>query len=75
VGFPESVLTSDEKVVSNLHPHWKAIFWPGVLGVVLVAGIVASWILLWGSGPIWPAIITGVAVLLIIFFVFWPWVK
>jgi uncharacterized membrane protein YdbT with pleckstrin-like domain len=75
VGFPESVLTSDEKVVSNLHPHWKAIFWPGVLGVVLVAGIVASWILLWGSGPIWPAIITGVAVLLIIFFVFWPWLK
>jgi uncharacterized membrane protein YdbT with pleckstrin-like domain len=75
VGFPESVLTSDEKVVAHLHPHWKAVFWPGVLGVVLIAAVVAAWIFLssWGQIPL--LIISGVGVVAFAIFVFWPWVK
>jgi len=75
VGFPESVLTSDEKVVSHLHPHWKAVFWPGVLGVVVIAAVATAWIFLssWGQIPL--LIISGVGLLVILVFTFWPWVK
>ena len=75
MGFPESVLTSDEKVVSHLHPHWKAVFWPGVLGVVVIAAVATAWIFLssWGQIPL--LIISGVGLLVILVFTFWPWVK
>jgi uncharacterized membrane protein YdbT with pleckstrin-like domain len=74
VGFPESVLTSDERVVSHLHPHWKAVFWPGVLGVVVILAVAAAWIL-----PSWSQIlllvISGIGLVVILLFTFWPWVK
>jgi uncharacterized membrane protein YdbT with pleckstrin-like domain len=74
VGFPESVLTSDEKVVSHLHPHWKAVFWPGVFGVLVIAAVAAAWILLsWSQIAL--LIISGVGLVLIAVFSFWPWVK
>jgi len=46
VGFPESVLTKDEHVDMHLHPHWKALFWPAVAGIVLIAAVIAAWLLL-----------------------------
>jgi uncharacterized membrane protein YdbT with pleckstrin-like domain len=74
VGFPESVLTSDEKVVSHLHPHWKAVFWPGVFGVLVIAAVAAAWILLsWNQIAL--LVVSGVGLVLIAIFSFWPWVK
>jgi uncharacterized membrane protein YdbT with pleckstrin-like domain len=73
VGFPESVLTSDEKVVTHLHPHWKAVFWPGVLGVVVLAAVAAAWVFLpWGQVVL--LIVSGVGLVIIAVFSFWPWV-
>jgi uncharacterized membrane protein YdbT with pleckstrin-like domain len=74
VGFPESVLTSDEQVASHLHPHWKAVFWPGVLGVVVILGVIAAWIFTPG-GQIVALIISGLGLVIIAIFVFWPWLR
>ena len=76
MGFPESVLTSDEQVVAHLHPHWKAVFWPGVLGVLVIAGVAVAWAFLFGSwGQVPLLIISGVGLVIILVFTFWPWVK
>ncbi|MEO7062072.1 MAG: PH domain-containing protein [Lapillicoccus sp.] len=40
MGFPENVLTRDEKVVRSLHPHWLTVLGPSVVGVVLIAAAV-----------------------------------
>ena len=74
MGFPESVLTSDERVVSHLHPHWKAVFWPGVLGVVVILAVAAAWIFLSWS-QLLLLIISGIGLVVILLFTFWPWVK
>jgi len=77
VGFPESVLTKDEHVEIHLHPHWKALFWPAVAGIVLIAGVVAAWVFLPKAG--WSTIallaVGAVALVLIIWLSVWPWLK
>jgi uncharacterized membrane protein YdbT with pleckstrin-like domain len=37
MGFPDNVLTSDEKVEKSLHPHWRTVIGPFVIGLILVA--------------------------------------
>jgi uncharacterized membrane protein YdbT with pleckstrin-like domain len=44
VGFPENELTSNERVVMQIHPHWKALVGPIALLVVVVAGLVWAWV-------------------------------
>lgn len=34
MGYPESVLAADERVVLHRHPHWKRLIWP-VLALLL----------------------------------------
>lgn len=41
MGFPENVLTADETVVKELHPHPVTVLGPVVLGLVLTAVAVA----------------------------------
>ncbi|MGV1008670.1 MAG: PH domain-containing protein [Dermatophilaceae bacterium] len=44
MGFPESVLASNERVVRSIHPHWLTVLGPTVIGVVLLAGgAVLAW--------------------------------
>jgi uncharacterized membrane protein YdbT with pleckstrin-like domain len=44
MGFPENVLTRNEKVVRSIHPHWLTVFGPALVGLILVAAaIFASW--------------------------------
>lgn len=64
MGFPESMLVDDERVVMHLHPHWKRLvgaFLATVVVVVLAgAGIVyAPW-------PILRYVIAGIAVILLL---------
>ncbi|MEO9151633.1 MAG: PH domain-containing protein [Lapillicoccus sp.] len=40
MGFPENVLTRDERVVRSLHPHWLTVIGPSLVGVILVAAAV-----------------------------------
>src|SRR6478672_5933590 len=37
MGFPEDVLTSGEKVEKSLHPHWRTVVGPMVIGLILIA--------------------------------------
>jgi len=44
MGFPENVLTRNEKVVRSIHPHWLTVFGPTLVALILVAAaIFASW--------------------------------
>lgn len=40
MGFPENVLTQGEKVEKSLHPHWRTIIGPFVIGIILVAAAI-----------------------------------
>jgi uncharacterized membrane protein YdbT with pleckstrin-like domain len=42
MGFPQNVLTSDEKVEKSLHPHWRTVIGPVIFGLILIA--VASYV-------------------------------
>lgn len=42
MGFPENVLTSGEKVERSLHPHWRTVAGPVVIGLLLIG--VASYV-------------------------------
>jgi uncharacterized membrane protein YdbT with pleckstrin-like domain len=76
VGFPESVLTKDEHVEIHLHPHWKALFWPAVAGIVLIAAVVAAAVFTPSSwSPIVLLAIAAVALVLIVWLSVWPWLK
>jgi uncharacterized membrane protein YdbT with pleckstrin-like domain len=37
VGFPEDILTDDEHVVLNLHPHWMRLVGPVLAGAAVLA--------------------------------------
>src|SRR5262245_37417174 len=36
VGFPEDILTDDEMVVLDLHPHWIRLVWPLTCAAVVL---------------------------------------
>jgi membrane protein YdbS with pleckstrin-like domain len=75
VGFPENVLTKDEQVVRRLHPHWKALIWPVLWLVVVLAGLAAAWIFLSGWGQVPLLVITALGLALLGWLTFWPWLK
>lgn len=76
MGFPDSVLTKDERVEIHLHPHWKALVRPIFFLVVEVAAIVAAGIFLAGKGPtqnIGFIIVLGLCIVLFLWLTLWPW--
>ena len=40
MGFPENVLTRDEKVERDLHPHWQVVVPATVVGLILTAAAI-----------------------------------
>ncbi len=78
MGFPEDVLTKDEKVEIHLHPHWKALFWPVALAVVVVIGLgVAGFFMVPAGGAtlIGFYVLIAVGVLLISWLTVAPWLR
>jgi len=78
VGFPESVLTSDEKVVLHLHPHWKALVRPVLVAVAAVAAVVATAIVLHDKGTTRTLALYAVGALALAalaWLSFWPWLR
>jgi uncharacterized membrane protein YdbT with pleckstrin-like domain len=75
MGFPESVLTADERVVSHLHPHWKALIRPILIFLVAVAVVVVASIFLPVAGWAKPTLLAigALAVVAVIWFSLWPW--
>jgi uncharacterized membrane protein YdbT with pleckstrin-like domain len=76
VGFPESVLTKDEQVVAQLHPHWKALIRPVLVVLVILAAVIAAWIFLPGSwSPVALYVIGAIGLVLIIWLALWPYLR
>jgi uncharacterized membrane protein YdbT with pleckstrin-like domain len=75
VGFPESVLTTDERVVLHLHPHWKALIRPVFVVLVAIAAVVVAAIFLPTAGWSTPAlyVIGALALIAVAWLAFWPW--
>jgi uncharacterized membrane protein YdbT with pleckstrin-like domain len=70
VGFPDSILTSEEEVVLHLHPHWRRLVAPVAWVVLVVLGVIAAAVLWGGTGALVVAVI-GLGML--IWLALWPW--
>ena len=78
MGFPEDVLTKDEKVEIHLHPHWKALFWPVGLAVLVVIGLgVAGFFMVPAGGGtlIGFYALAALGLILIIWLTVAPWIR
>jgi uncharacterized membrane protein YdbT with pleckstrin-like domain len=72
VGFPESILTSDERVVLHMHPHWKKLLAP-MFFLILVAAVVAAAYVFWSLAVTLVIAVIGLA--LLAWLSFWPWLN
>jgi len=72
VGFPESILTSDEEVVLHLRPHWRRLIAPVGWLVLVVAAVTAAAVLWGGTGALVLAVL-GVG--LLAWLALWPWLE
>src|SRR6266571_4867930 len=63
--FPRKLLTSDEEVVLDLRPHWIALVRPVFVTILLVAGVIASLVLI-NHNKLLKLVIAGVAVVLFV---------
>ncbi|MGE6955130.1 PH domain-containing protein, partial [Staphylococcus capitis] len=78
MGFPDSVLTPDERVEIHLHPHWKALVRPVLCLAVIAAAVVAADIWIAGNGlahTIGVAGVSGLGLVLFGWLTVWPWLK
>ncbi|WP_051802118.1 PH domain-containing protein [Actinocatenispora sera] len=64
VGFPESLLVTEEQVVLSLHPHWKRLVGAVLFTLLVVAAAIAG--LVYTPWRIVQYVILGVAVVLLI---------
>jgi uncharacterized membrane protein YdbT with pleckstrin-like domain len=74
VPYPEKVLAEDEEVVRHLHPHWLTVFWP-VVWLLLIVGAASFGMSAVPAGRqqgLYRLLITGLALLLLLFLVVGP---
>ena len=74
MGFPENILTKDEKVVRSLHPHWLTIFKPVVIGLLIVA-VAAVIVWLTPVHPSWDItdwVVIGIGIIAVLWIVGMP---
>jgi uncharacterized membrane protein YdbT with pleckstrin-like domain len=72
VGFPESILTSDEEVVLHMRPHWRRLVAPVAWVVLVLAAVVAAAVLWGGTGALWIGVV-GLG--LLAWLALWPWLE
>jgi uncharacterized membrane protein YdbT with pleckstrin-like domain len=70
VAFPDDVLTSEERVVLHLHPHWKTLARPVLLGVVVAAAAVVA--LIFVPSGVGRLIIGGAALVVLLWLLLRP---
>ncbi|GAB3296676.1 PH domain-containing protein [Epidermidibacterium keratini] len=77
MGFPENILSRDEKVIRKLNPHWMTVLVPALLGLVIVALAVVIVLLTPEESP-WPTIdwvVIAIAIVLFLAFVLVPFLR
>jgi len=77
VAFPSRLLVDDEQVVLDLHPHWKQLLLPSLL-LPVVVGVASYLLFLVPAGSVRAPLrwaIVAIAVLVLLRFTFWPWVR
>ncbi len=67
MGYPERLLTEDESIVRQFHPHWRVLLLPVAWTVVAIAAVVAAfmmtdgtttWIALGATALLWLLLVT-----------------
>lgn len=77
MGFPESVLTSDEEIAAHLHPHWITLV-PASCWLVIVcvaAGVGLAFLPVNGPQLSMVAAVLVVALVLLTWLTFIPWIR
>lgn len=72
VGFPESILTTDEEVVLHLHPHWKTLL-SAMFYLVVVLLVITGAAIFWSFEA--AAVLAVVGLALLAWLSFWPWLQ
>ncbi|GIJ70285.1 PH domain-containing protein [Virgisporangium ochraceum] len=72
MGFPESVLTTDEEVVLHLRPHWRRLVAP-VGWLLLVLAAVVGGLVIWGGTGALVIAVLGVGLLMWV--ALWPYLE
>jgi uncharacterized membrane protein YdbT with pleckstrin-like domain len=72
VGFPESILTSDEEVVLHMRPHWRRLVGPVAWVMLVLAAVIAAAVLWGGTGALWIGVV-GLG--LLAWLALWPWLE
>jgi uncharacterized membrane protein YdbT with pleckstrin-like domain len=75
MGFPRRLLANDERLVLVLRRHVVVLFWPFVVLLVAVAIGVAGAFLPRGTRPWGPLVLAVIAVLIVLRWVLWPFLK
>lgn len=71
MAFPDDIMTTEEKVVLHLRPHWKGMILPTFVLLLGIAAVVAALVLNWATTVVY--IVAGVAIIAIVVWSFWPW--
>jgi uncharacterized membrane protein YdbT with pleckstrin-like domain len=74
VGKLERQLGDGEQIVLDLHPHWRRLIFPMAV-VPIVVGVAAFAIGIGPGGPIYDWVIIALAVALLIWLSFLPWLR
>ena len=78
MGFPQSVLTADERVEIHVHPHWKVLFRPFFFLLLVVAAVVVAGVFLAGQGlaqTVGFLVVCGLGLVVFGWLTVWPWLK
>jgi uncharacterized membrane protein YdbT with pleckstrin-like domain len=73
VGFPENELTSNERVVMHIHPHWKALVGPIAVLVVVLVGLGFAWA--FSLNSILLLVLAVIGLVLVVWLTVWPYMK
>jgi uncharacterized membrane protein YdbT with pleckstrin-like domain len=72
VGFPETVLTTDEEVVLHLHPHWRRLVAPAAWVLLVLAAVIGAFVIWGGTGAL-VLLVLGIGLLL--WLALWPYLE
>jgi uncharacterized membrane protein YdbT with pleckstrin-like domain len=73
MAFPEDIMTADEKVALHLRPHWKVMVLPTLVLILGAGAVVTGLALGWDSVAIY--IVAAIALALIVWLTFAPWLR
>lgn len=72
MGFPESVLTTDEEVVLHLRPHWRRLVPPAGWVLLVLAAVIGGFVIWGGTGGL---ILTVLGLGLLLWVALWPYLQ